>query len=200
MASNIDLFQEVDQQYTARPDKALWTINLDDPAQEKAIQQWLWSEVEYLKEENRERFTRILRCQALYRGMQYVQQETREERFIQHATQIQKITVNQIFDLVQQKVSRLIKYRPGIAVLPSNDEFKDKLAAENIEGWLSYIWYTQRFDGILQPEFVQATKVDGEAYLFVEWDQEKGEFVGEFDADMQAKLKAEGSVTNSPFS
>jgi len=195
MASNIDLFQEVDQQYTARPDKALWTINLDDPAQEKAIQQWLWSEVEYLKEENRERFTRILRCQALYRGMQYVQQETREERFIQHATQIQKITVNQIFDLVQQKVSRLIKYRPGIAVLPSNDEFKDKLAAENIEGWLSYIWYTQRFDGILQPEFVQATKVDGEAYLFVEWDQEKGEFVGEFDADMQAKLKAEGSVT-----
>lgn len=195
MAMQVDLFEEVDHQYNARIDKPLWSLNLDDPEQSKAVHQWLWSELEYLKEEHRERIQRVLRCNALYRGVQYAQQETREERFVQTATQIQKITVNQIYDLVQQKVSRLIKYRPGMVVLPSNDEFQDKLAAENVEAWLKHIWYTQKFDGDLQPDFVRAAKVDGEAFLFIEWDQDQGDYVAEFDQALQDKLEVEQEVT-----
>lgn len=194
MATQVDLFEDVDNQYTARIDKPIWALNLDDKNNEKEVHQWLWGELEYLKEENRERLQRVLRCNALVRGVQYAQQETREERFVQTATQIQKITVNQMHDLVQQKVARLIKYRPGIVVLPNNDEFQDKLAAENVEAWLQHVWYTQKFDGVLQPEFVRAAKVDGEAFLFVEWDKDQGDYVAEFDQGMQDKLSVNGQV------
>lgn len=191
---SVDLFTDVEQQYTTKPDKPIWALGVEDPANDKEVHKWLRGEVEYLKEENRERFMRVLRCQALYRGIQYTQQETREERFIQNSTQIQRITVNQCYDLVQQKVARLIKYRPGIAVLPANDEFQDKLAAENTDAWLQYMWYRQSFDGVKQPEFVQAVRTDGEAYLFITWDKDSGDYVGEFDDEMQDKLHAEGSV------
>ncbi len=42
--------------------------------------------------------------------------------------------------------------------------------------------------GVMQPEFVQAVKTDGEAFLFVEWDKEAGDFVGEFDKEMQKMI------------
>jgi hypothetical protein len=192
---SIDLFTDVEQQYTTKPDKPIWALGVEDPSNDKEVHHWLMGELEYLKEENRERFMRILRCQALYRGIQYTQQETREERFIQNSTQIQRITVNQCYDLVQQKVARLIKYRPGIAVLPANDEFQDKLAASNVDGWLQYVWYRQNFDGVTQPEYVQAVRTDGEAFLFVTWDKEGGDYVGEFDSSMQDQMYAEGEVT-----
>lgn len=195
MSSNSDLFQDVDEtQYYNRPDKPIWALGIEDRANDGDIHKWLEAELAFLKEENRERFTRIMRNHALFRGIMYQQQETREERVTSQSATIERIVVNQHFDLVKQKTSRMIKYRPGINIQPTNNEWQDQIAAENVDAWLHYVWYQQKFDGVLQPELIQSSKIDGEAYLFIEWDPDAGDYVDEFTEEMQKQLKTEGKV------
>jgi hypothetical protein len=188
-----DFFDDVENESanSNRPEKPIWALNLDDSENEDAILKWLLAEQEYLKQENRDRFQAIQKNLALYKGIQYQSQELRSTSTSQNSKDVvQKIVANQIFDLVQNSVSKLCKYRPGVAILPAEDEFADKIGAEMVDAWLKHIWYTQKFESEIDPQIKKLAKIMGEAYLFVEWDEEAGDMHGEFKKNYLPKLEA----------
>lgn len=195
MSSTYDAFDIDETSSVARPEKPLWKL-IQDKASDDEIHKWCQGELSYLDQENRERLRVIQRNLARYKGLQYLSQEIRERiRDLGdevNARKVQKIVANHVYDLVQNKVSRLIKYRPAVAILPTNDEFADKIGAKLTKALLDHLWYVQNFEGDIQPEFVKYVQTMGECYLAIEWDPDAGDMNDEFkDKYHDSYLKGE---------
>ena len=174
-----NFFDEMDSEAQfARPSKAIWSIDLDDPDNEKNILKWLQGEQTFLVDNSRERMRLMRRNISLYKGIQYETQDVRRDlrdRSVDRSRAVGKIVVNHLFDLTTNRVSRLVKFKPAVAILPTNDEFEDKNAAKSTEQLLSHIWYLQDFQGSIITQVAKIASIMGEAYLFITWDPEKGD-------------------------
>lgn len=189
MASTFDAFENDTDTYTNKPKEEIWELG-DIYSKEKwdEVGKWLVGQKNWLMNENKVRFRRIEHNLALYKGIQYHSQNMREDtrdQGIDRTQSITKIVSNHIYDLVQNKVSRLIKYRPGIVALPTSNELEDRVGAKMSENLIRHIWYLQDFEGKVQNEFVKLTHVMGECYLAVLWDPN----AGEMHEDMKDYLK-----------
>lgn len=160
-----------------QPAKPIYAIDLDNPDNEKEILKWLSAELDFLEHENEPRIRIQRRNLALYKGIQYQESEARAEnrdRAADRSTFLRKIVANHLFDLTKNRASRLIKFRPAVAILPTNDELEDKLSAKACKGLLDHIWYENDFEGVVQLELATHAMITGESYLFIEWDKDKG--------------------------
>lgn len=99
--------------------------------------------------------------------------------------------VNHLFDLTEQKIARLSRFKPSITVLPANDEANDKISAEFADTVLKHLSRQNNFDTLLQ-EIERWNAVFGEMYIGIEWNDkigdvhpEKKERIG----DVEYKLK-----------
>lgn len=161
----------------AQPQKPLYAIGLDDPRNEKEILKWLLAELSFLERENEQRIRIQRRNLALYKGIQYQESEARAEnrdRAADRSTFLRKIVANHLFDLTKNRASRLIKFRPAVAILPTNDELRDKLSAKACKALLDHIWYENDFEGTIQLQLATHAMIMGESYLFIGWDESKG--------------------------
>lgn len=152
MANNYDAFDEQQASVTyGKPKKELWEIDIFNKASEGELIQWLMGEKNYLIEENRARMRTVETNLAQYKGIQYQSQYINDynssEKGSDRSQILQKIVCNHIYDLVQQKVSRLIKYRPALAILPTANELEDRVGAKMSKLLLDNIWYEQNFEG-----------------------------------------------------
>ena len=178
----------------SQPARPIWSIDLDDPKNEKEILNWLTAELDYLSHENEPRIRIQRRNLALYKGIQYQESEARAEnrdRAADRSTFLRKIVANHLFDLTKNRASRLIKFRPAVAVLPTNDELQDKLSAKACKGLLDHIWYEQDFEGVIQLQLATHAMIMGESYLFIDWDDTLGPLS---PAYVEAKRKNKGKV------
>jgi hypothetical protein len=167
----------MDQGYQ-HPKQPLYSIDLDDERNEKDVLGWLKSELGYLEQENEPRIRVMRRNLALYKGVQYQELESRvdaRDRGNDRAQVVRKIVCNHLYDLAKNRASRLLKFKPAVAILPTNDELSDKVAAKVTKQLLDHIWYTQDFEGKIQTQLVTNALVMGEAYLLIDWCEEKGD-------------------------
>ena len=118
-----------DDQTYSRQTKPIYSFDLDDPKNEKDILSWLKAELHYLEEENQDAIKNMRRNLALYKGVQYQELESRidaRDRGADRSNFMRKIVANHLYDLTKNRASRLIKFRPAVAILPTNDEQEDK--------------------------------------------------------------------------
>lgn len=175
---NLYSFADLDNQNYTKPVRPIWEMDLDDPSNEQQILQWLRGERDYLAEDARERIRVMRRNLALYKGIQYQELETRidaRDRAADRSQFMRKIVANHLYDLTKNRASRLVKFRPAVAILPTNDELEDKLAAKLCKMLLDHIWYEQDFEGVLQTQLATYAQVMGEVYLFIEWNKDLGD-------------------------
>ena len=192
-----------------QPKYQIYSLDLDDPRNEKEILDWLTSELGFLEQENEPRIRVMRRNLALFKGIQYQELETRldaRDRGTDRAQVVRKIVANHLYDLAKNRASRLIKFKPAVAVLPTNDELGDKIAAKMSKQLLDHIWYESDFEGKIQTQLVTNALVMGESYLFVLWDSEKGDISPAYvQAKKQAKegkiplLDENGNITVDPY-
>lgn len=174
-------FDELDQDQGPqhRNLKPLWTIDLDDPGNERQILSWLNQEIQSLEEAAHDRLETIRGNNALYKGIQYMSMNTRssnrDSETVKKKNPVQKIVANHLYDLTENLVSRDVKYRPAVAILPETDDFEKEIAATYTQNWLEYIWDLNHFDGELMHELARLRRIHGEGYIFVKFDREKGE-------------------------
>ena len=197
MSSNFDAFESDSDTYVNKPKEEIWELG-DIYSKDKwdEVAKWLVGQKNWLQSENRERFRSIEHNLSLYKGIQYQSQSIKEsarDQGIDRSQSITKIVSNHIYDLVQNKVSRLIKYRPGIVALPTSNELEDRVGAKMSESLIRHIWYLQDFEGKVQNEFVKLVHVMGEAYLAVLWDPNQGE-IHEDMKDYIKDLNEKGEV------
>lgn len=174
-------FDELDEaEGTSRKEEAFFTLPFDktDEPSEKVVHEWLISEKNYLLEANRVRFSIIRKNLALNKGIQYQDQDVRSESrdtTDKKNFEVQKIVVNKLKESNRTRASKLLKYKPNVAILPTNDELGDKVAADMTKNLLDHIWYEQRFDGEKLPKVVDRKGPAGECYLEITWDPNLGD-------------------------
>lgn len=172
-------FDDIGSDYNAlnRDHNPIWSYNLDDPQSEKQIHDWLLGEKNYLVEHWNEYNETSKRYHALYRGYQYETRETRQSLRDSDGTKasaVKKVSVNHLYDLVENLVARQVKYKPAVAVLPQSGEYQDKIASKVKKRVLDNIWYESSFENVIFPNACKAAKYLREAYLFIEWNKDKG--------------------------
>lgn len=171
-------FSDLDEGVNNAPQKPIWSIDLNDEGNEKEILNWLKGEVEYLQREGEDRLKRQRRNLAIYKGIQYETQDLKDDRRdigTSRSNSLKKIVCNHAFDLTEQRVSKLIKYRPGVQILPTNDEFEDKVSSKITKSLLDHIWYNEKFEGELSYEVATLNMIFGECFLFPDWSESKGD-------------------------
>jgi hypothetical protein len=171
-------FDDLSNQNYAMPSQSIYQFDLDDDRNDKDVLLWLKAERDYLQNDSLDRIQVMRRNLALYKGIQYQEMETRidaRDRASDRTQFVRKVVANHLFDLTKNRASRLVKFRPAVAILPTNDELEDKLAAKACKMLLDHIWYEQDFEGVIQTKLATIAQVLGEVYLFVLWDKDKGD-------------------------
>ena len=170
---SFDQLDNGETQANRRSDQPIWMIGWED---EVKLKEWLNNEFTSLKQESEERINDIRKHIALYKGIQYFSQEARTSRRDREEVTSkykQKVVVNHLFDLTEQKISQAIKFKPNISVLPTNDELEDRISAKVAKKVADHVAYRQRFDYKRQ-EAVRIAYIAGECFTFVEWNPDLG--------------------------
>jgi hypothetical protein len=77
--------------------------------------------------------------------------------------------------MVEQWVSKTTRFAPAIAVLPANSqEFNDKMNAKLCKNVIDFLFYNNNIEQYLE-DMVRYSKIDGEAFLAILWDKNKGD-------------------------
>lgn len=155
---------------------------------EKKFLEWFNEYYPHIEKANEERIEQLFNNLLWYTG-QY--DHAKEYRLSLGGNREEKITpkkvplvVNHLFDLTEQKISRLSRFKSNVKALPVNDEFEDKKSAEFADLILKQLNRQNQFDLKLQ-EIERWNAVFGEMYLNIEWNEyigdvnEKGKRIGD---------------------
>lgn len=156
------------------PVKPLWTVNFED---EDEFLAWFKEAAESLADEHRERTERDLRNRDFYMGLQSLslgREGIPRDREGRPLEKFARVTINQCYELIEQWKSKMTRYPPAIAVIPSNDEHNDKIAAQLSKDFIDYLFYQNDIDDVLE-DVASICRIDGEVFLFITWDKNKGD-------------------------
>jgi hypothetical protein len=112
-----------------------------------------------------------------------------------------QIVIPIIADVVDEKVARLLEYKPAVQCIPHGDETQDKVDAKVAKRFLRSVDQIESLDTKFR-RAVKSAKIAGESFIFILWSKDKGETIvkaGEtvtlhifyFDYPYTEKLKRE---------
>ena len=166
-----------DEQVTIKPP---WVG--DAHKSEKKFLAWFKEYYPHIEKQNQNRVEQLFNNLLWYTG-QY--DHSKEYRMSLGGNREEKLSprkvplvVNHIFDLTEQRIARLSRFKSNVKALPVNDEFEDKKSAEFADLILRQLNRQNKFDLKLQ-EIERWNAVFGEMFLGVEWD----ETIGDKDED-----------------
>lgn len=157
------------------PTKPFWTLDLED---DKEVLKWVNHNYDILTMHAQSRTLRHRKNLSAYRGVQTMATDIRTREVLTRSNvQAQKNPTpinNVLFDVIEQHVSRVTKFRPNIATVPANNEHRDKMVAKIVDDIVHAIWYREDIDQLSQ-DLTRASRLLGESYLMVLWDKHKGD-------------------------
>jgi hypothetical protein len=175
VANFFDELSDIDHEQ-AQNDKPFWAIKKE--SDDETMLKWLNDDRRYLEERNRVRFQEVEKNLLQYKGVQYAQQETRQDtrsRQDDRSRSVQKIVINQVYDLTESRIARRVKYKPAVEISPLTDDISDKFAAQECQALVEHIQMQERFADTKLNKWVMNCDTMGEAFLFVDWDPFKGD-------------------------
>lgn len=189
----IDFFDQMESDKLAPlPAAPFWTIPFDNPEKSKETLDWLNQTFDALKAGSSDRIQEIRKNLAAYKGLSYQGQDTRTKtnRDNQQPIPVKttKLVVPHLYDMVEQHVSRLTKYRPAFSVMPVSDEHEDKMVAQISEEILDALFYQNDLDEIMRNS-ARAKRIMRQCYVMVLWNPNKGDLS---PAYLNAKKEADG--------
>lgn len=152
---------------------------------EDQIFTWLKQELEKLQKDNERRFETARNNYLRYKGHQYHAQVYQQRDVLEGQQDYSpQMVLPMVSDVIDEKVARLMEIKPFVAVIPKNDESKDKQDAKVAKMFLSHIDQEQQLDTKFT-ETLKMSKIDGEAFHWVIWNPDLGESV--VDENMMAQ-------------
>jgi len=147
---------------------------------------WLNDAVDSIMKHNKTRHQKLKANLNMYRGYKHeYEKATPRREYIPQQRKREELLVNHLFDLVETKVSQLNRLKPSFEILPKNDEFADKNSARASKLLLDHFLEKENFDSV-NTMSTRHRKIFGENYLFIEWDEDKGDLhpkAGTLDAE-----------------
>lgn len=160
----------------------IWAIDLKN---ESEVLKWLNKDFSN-KIKKAEPRIRVYREQiALYKGVHYRSQETRNQDFRRdsgdRSIRNPKVVVNHIYDMVENKTAKMSRFRPSIAVLPNNpDEYHDKVQSKTYKMLVDTRWQEVDIDSYFR-DVQRGAYIFGESYVKTYWNPELGDVDPEYN-------------------
>lgn len=169
-------------------------FNLEDIEDDEEVCEWLKSTIEVLQN-NIIGFTRkAVENTLFYKGVQM--DPNRDYYNFDDANRFQRqssVSINVIYELVELWVNRMGKYKGNLTVVPSTNDSKARDNAEAKELALKDFFHKNNVNALLS-EFDRHTFTLGEAYIFGQWDPDRGPLHPEFKR-IKGKYKGLERVT-----
>lgn len=158
-----------------------------DQNSDDALLTWFSDQLTFLKEHNELRLQKAKNNYARYKGIQYREQvfQPRDlpEKRIRYMPQM-VVPLNA--DVVDEKVARLLEYRPDVQVIPMDNTQLDKADAKIAKRFLKHIDEQESLDTKYY-QAVKSAKIAGESFMVVTWDPDKGDELLPAGQTMQLK-------------
>ena len=142
----------------------------------KELHTWLKTVVSALQEQAEQRTRKQRENLLMYRGVSLKKRDIERDRIYRgkRLNRIQKLVIPHIHDLTETRVSQMTRIKPAVEVLPANNEWEDRASAKVVQFIIKHLWYNNNIDFKLQ-ELHRHARIFGESYLFVDYDQSKGD-------------------------
>lgn len=145
---------------------------------DKKLLEWFNDTYPHLENLNKDRIEGIFNNLLWFTGQYDSSLEYRKSsggnREKQKVSRKVPLVVNHIFDLTEQRIARLSRFKSNVKALPVNDEFEDKKSAQFADLILKQLNRQNRFDLKLQ-EIERWNGVFGEMYLNIDWNPKIGD-------------------------
>lgn len=159
------------------PLRPFWSIDVDSEA---SILAWANETIPALLDYDQDRRSTIINNRNFYLGLQsfrYGGNGGVHRGFADnYRGTMSSIFANQIYDIIEQKVSKLTRYPATIEVLPTHNEHSDRQAARVSGLFVDHLFYINEMDEYLET-MVRNSRTDGESFMFIEWDKDKGDLM-----------------------
>lgn len=171
-------FEDLEASGYNQNDKDFFELDLNN---ETEVLSWMNLELGRLKNESWQKLEIVKNNYLRYKGIQYqAQVYTPRDVLETQKSYTPQIVVPFVRDAVDEKVSRLLEYKPSVFPMPTHDETKDKNDAAIAKKFMQHIDYVRDTEAILR-KFVTNAKIGGEAYLWITWNPDLGEPLKAYD-------------------
>lgn len=173
MRTYLDLFGENYDMYEEHENKHQFFTVANKSIDEKL--QWLVSDIKVKFNAASSRIEMYRKYEALFKGIHYKSMDYRrnENDDSYSGTKQPRMAVNFCQEMVEAKVAQRSRFKPAIAVIPSNDELPDINNAKTVKMLLDN--RAQEID--IEKIFADGDRMNflrGESFTFVTWDKDAG--------------------------
>jgi hypothetical protein len=145
-----------------------------DHENDQVLLDWFKAQIQFLKEENQDRLQKVKNNYLRYKGIQYLDQKSQGRNQPDVQTRyMPQMVVPLISDVVDEKVARLLEYKPAVQCIPQSDETQDKVDSKVAKRFLRHVDQVESLD-IKFHRAVKSAKIAGESFLFILWSKDKG--------------------------
>lgn len=176
--SNVDFFSDKFDQHSTTPSKPFFTMKGKN---ERELLEWLKNEVVIREGFHAPFFRECFKNLRAYKGSFHQkpgrQTDSNDTAPLNRFTS--KYWVNHVYELTENMVSRMTRVKPAVDVLPSNDEYADKVSAKCVDLLLRHLQYQNNTDLLLQKAH-RHRLIFGETYIATTWNPELGDLHPEY--------------------
>lgn len=188
MSGAYDAFGELDSSGFAGVKKPFFAIDLSN---DDAVLNWLKDEMLFIKNSNTTRFQKIKNNYLRYKGYQYLNSVYYPRDVLETQRKYTpQMVLPLISDAVDEKVARLMEFKPAVIVVPVDDESQDKTDSKVAKKFLDHIDYAQKLDAKFT-QCLRNSKIAGESFAWIRWNPGLGEVLGEVDIAAKATASDE---------
>lgn len=177
--------------------KPLYAIDLTS---EDEVLNWLKEKYASIKKQRYEYLERAKNNYLRYKGHQYFNQVyTPRDSAETQKKYTPQVVLPLISDAIDERTARLMEIKPGVVVLPKDDETRDKVDSKIAKRFIQHIEHKQKLDGKFQ-KLVRSSQIVGESFLWTRWNPDLGELLPETklakteDGNPVATLLRQGDV------
>lgn len=165
-------FDELDSAGAIDNKKPFFAIDLSS---EDVILNWLKAEMVFIKNSNETRMQKVRNNYLRYKGYQYLNSVYYPRDVLETQRKYTpQMVLPLISDAVDEKVARLMEFKPNVVVVPTHDESQDKNDAKVAKRFLDHVDYNQKLDSKFR-QVLTASKIAGEAFAWIRWNPDLGE-------------------------
>lgn len=176
MSSSYDAFGDLDSGGASGTKKPFFAIDLTN---EDTVLNWLKEEMRYIKQSNETRMQKVRNNYLRYKNYQYLNSVYYPRDVLETQRRYTpQMVLPLLADSCDEKVARLMEFKPNIVVVPVHDESQDKTDAKVAKRFLDHIDYVQKLDAKFT-KIVRNSKIAGESFAWIRWNPDLGEILQE---------------------
>jgi hypothetical protein len=164
---------------------------------EKKVHEWLLNVKNALTEEQHTRTRQQRAHLAKYRGLAHDHHTNKRYHDGRRFNKVQRFVINQLHDLTESKVSQMMRIKPAVEILPTNDEWADRSSAKVVGFLIKHLWNINNIDFYIR-NMHRYSRIFGENFLFILWDKDAGDlhpsYVTALDRGVSEVVAEDGTV------